>query len=316
MSAASTQPIISVSNLSKTFASGLQALKNVDLDIRRGEIFALLGPNGAGKTTLISTICGIVNPTEGTVTVDGHDIIAEYRAARSMIGLVPQELTTDAFESVWGTVSFSRGLFGKPANPGHIEKVLKALSLWNRKDSKIITLSGGMKRRLLIAKALSHEPQILFLDEPTAGVDVELRRDMWQLVRSLQAQGVTIILTTHYIDEAEEMADRVGVISKGEIILVENKTELMRKLGKKQLTLHLQEPLAQVPPDLDGRDLALSSDGCELTYTYDAQGERVGIAELLKNLGDAGIQFKDLHTTQSSLEDIFVSIVSDRSKAR
>ena len=303
--------IISVSNLSKTFASGFQALKNVDLDIRRGEIFALLGPNGAGKTTLISTICGIVNPTEGTVTVDGHDIIAEYRAARSMIGLVPQELTTDAFESVWGTVSFSRGLFGKAANPGHIEKVLKALSLWNRKDSKIITLSGGMKRRLLIAKALSHEPQILFLDEPTAGVDVELRRDMWQLVRSLQAQGVTIILTTHYIDEAEAMADRVGVISKGEIILVENKTELMRKLGKKQLTLHLQEKMERIPSQLAEYHLELSDDGGDLTYTYDTQGEHARIAALLDDLDKAGIRFKDLQTTQSSLEDIFVSLVRE-----
>src|SRR3989454_1889376 len=244
------QTVIAISNLSKTFASGFQALKNIDLDIRRGEIFALLGPNGAGKTTLISSICGIVNPTEGTVTVEGHDIITDYRTSRSMIGLVPQELTTDAFESVWGTVSFSRGLFGKPAKPPHIEKVLKDLSLWNRKDSKIITLSGGMKRRLLIAKALSHQPQILFLDEPTAGVDVELRREMWALVRSLQAQGVTIILTTHYIDEAEEMADRVGVISKGELILVEDKVELMRKLGKKQLTLHLQNTLDRVPPEL------------------------------------------------------------------
>src|SRR5437867_758371 len=278
------QAIISISNLSKTFASGFRALKNIDLDIRRGEIFALLGPNGAGKTTLISTICGIVNPTEGTVTVDGHDIIAEYRAARSMIGLVPQELTTDAFESVWGTVSFSRGLFGKAANPGHIEKVLKDLSLWDKKDSKIITLSGGMKRRLLIAKALSHEPQILFLDEPTAGVDVELRREMWQLVRRLRDTGVTIILTTHYIEEAEEMAERIGVSRKGELILVEEKSELMRKLGKKQLTLQLQRPLAQVPPGLDGRELALSSDGSELTYTYDAQGARIGIAELLKDL--------------------------------
>jgi len=306
------QAIISVSNLSKIFASGFQALKNIDLDIRRGEIFALLGPNGAGKTTLISTICGIVNATEGTVTVDGHDIIAEYRAARSMIGLVPQELTTDAFESVWGTVSFSRGLFGKPANPGHIEKVLKDLSLWNRKDSKIITLSGGMKRRLLIAKALSHEPRILFLDEPTAGVDVELRRDMWQLVRSLQAQGVTIILTTHYIDEAEEMADRVGVISKGEIILVENKTELMRKLGKKQLTLHLQEKMERIPSSLAGYHLELSGNGSDLTYTYDTQGEHARIAALLDDLDKAGISFKDLQTTQSSLEDIFVSLVREK----
>jgi len=305
------QAIISISNLSKTFASGFQALKKIDLDIRRGEIFALLGPNGAGKTTLISTICGIVNPTEGTVTVDGHDIITEYRAARSMIGLVPQELTTDAFESVWGTVSFSRGLFGKRANPAHIEKVLKDLSLWDKKDSKIITLSGGMKRRLLIAKALSHEPQILFLDEPTAGVDVVLRQDMWQLVRSLKAQGVTIILTTHYIDEAEEMADRVGVISKGEIILVENKAELMRKLGKKQLTLHLETTLQRVPPELADYHLELASDGSDLIYTYDTQGERASIAALLENLDKAGIRFKDLQTTQSSLEDIFVSLVRE-----
>ena len=305
------QAIISISNLSKTFASGFQALKKIDLDIRRGEIFALLGPNGAGKTTLISTICGIVNPTEGTVTVDGHDIITEYRAARSMIGLVPQELTTDAFESVWGTVSFSRGLFGKRANPAHIEKVLKDLSLWDKKDSKIITLSGGMKRRLLIAKALSHEPQILFLDEPTAGVDVVLRQDMWQLVRSLKSQGVTIILTTHYIDEAEEMADRVGVISKGEIILVENKAELMRKLGKKQLTLHLETTLQRVPPELADYHLELASDGSDLIYTYDTQGERASIAALLENLDKAGIRFKDLQTTQSSLEDIFVSLVRE-----
>jgi ABC-2 type transport system ATP-binding protein len=309
MSGASPQAIISVSNLSKTFASGLQALKSIDLDIRRGEIFALLGPNGAGKTTLISAICGIVNPTEGSVTVDGHDIITDFRAARSMIGLVPQELTTDAFESVWGTVSFSRGLFGKRPNPSHLEKVLKDLSLWNRKDSKIITLSGGMKRRLLIAKALSHEPQILFLDEPTAGVDVELRRDMWQLVRSLQAGGVTIILTTHYIDEAEEMADRVGVISKGEIILVENKAELMRKLGRKQLTLHLQNTLQLVPPELANYHLELANSGSDLIYTYDTQGDRTSIATLLEDLDKAGISFKDLQTTQSSLEDIFVSLV-------
>jgi ABC-2 type transport system ATP-binding protein len=309
MSRASPQAIISVSNLSKTFASGLQALKNIDLDIRRGEIFALLGPNGAGKTTLISAICGIVNPTEGSVTVDGHDIITDFRAARSMIGLVPQELTTDAFESVWGTVSFSRGLFGKRPNPAHLEKVLKDLSLWSRKDSKIITLSGGMKRRLLIAKALSHEPQILFLDEPTAGVDVELRRDMWQLVRALQASGVTIILTTHYIDEAEEMADRIGVISKGAIILVEDKAELMRKLGRKQLTLHLQDTLKLVPPELAAYRLELSSGGSDLIYTYDTQGERTSIATLLEDLDKAGIRFKDLQTTQSSLEDIFVSLV-------
>src|SRR3989475_3848066 len=305
------QAIISISNLSKTYASGFQALKRVNLDIRRGEIFALLGPNGAGKTTLISIVCGIVNRSEGSVLVNGHDIVADYRAARSMIGLVPQELTTDAFESVWGTVSFSRGLFGKPANPGHIEKVLKDLSLWDKKDSKIITLSGGMKRRLLIAKALSHEPQILFLDEPTAGVDVVLRQDMWQLVRSLKAQGVTIILTTHYIDEAEEMADRVGVISKGEIILVENKAELMRKLGKKQLTLHLENTLQRVPPELADYHLELASDGSDLIYTYDTQGERASIAALLENLDKAGIRFKDLQTTQSSLEDIFVSLVRE-----
>jgi ABC-2 type transport system ATP-binding protein len=306
---ASMQAILSVSKLSKTYASGFQALKNVDLDIRRGEIFALLGPNGAGKTTLISIICGIVNPTVGTIVVDGHDIITDYRAARSMIGLVPQELTTDAFESVWGTVSFSRGLFGKRSNPAHIEKVLKDLSLWDKKDDKIMTLSGGMKRRLLIAKALSHEPQILFLDEPTAGVDVELRRAMWQLVRSLQAQGVTIILTTHYIDEAEEMADRVGVISKGEIILVENKAELMRKLGKKQMTLQLQHALGQVPAELAGYRLELAAGGCELIYTYDTRGDGLGIVALLEALDKAGVVFKDLQTTQSSLEDIFVSLV-------
>jgi len=306
------QPIISISNLSKTYASGFQALKRVNLDIRRGEIFALLGPNGAGKTTLISIVCGIVNRSEGSVLVNGHDIVADYRAARSMIGLVPQELTTDAFESVWGTVSFSRGLFGKAPNPAHIEKVLRDLSLWDRKDSKVMTLSGGMKRRLLIAKALSHEPQILFLDEPTAGVDVELRRDMWALVRSLQAQGVTIILTTHYIDEAEEMADRVGVINKGELILVEDKTELMRKLGKKQLTLHLQHPLERVPTELAEHRLELSHDRSELIYTYDTKdGDRAGIAALLKRLDDAGVRFKDLQTTQSSLEDIFVSLVRE-----
>jgi ABC-2 type transport system ATP-binding protein len=301
--------VISVANLSKTYASGFQALKHINLEIRRGEIFALLGPNGAGKTTLISIICGIVNPTEGVVTVAGHDIIAEYRAARSMIGLVPQELTTDAFESVWGTVSFSRGLFGKPANAGHIEKVLRDLSLWDKKDNKIITLSGGMKRRLLIAKALSHEPQILFLDEPTAGVDVNLRRDMWQLVRALRDTGVTVILTTHYIDEAEEMADRIGVISNGEIILVEDKAELMRKLGKKQLTLQVQHPLEAVPPVLSAYHLELANGGSDLIYTYDSEGERAGIPALLKDLDTAGIRFKDLQTTQSSLEDIFVSLV-------
>jgi ABC-2 type transport system ATP-binding protein len=303
--------IISVARLSKTYASGFEALKNINLAIRRGEIFALLGPNGAGKTTLISTICGIVRATEGSVTVDGHDIVHDYRAARAMIGLVPQELTTDAFESVWGAVSFSRGLFGKRPDPAHLEKVLKDLSLWNRKDSRILTLSGGMKRRLLIAKALSHEPQILFLDEPTAGVDVELRQDMWNLVRALRDSGVTVILTTHYIDEAEEMADRVAVINKGEIILVEDKAELMRKLGRKQLTLQLQAPLAQVPPALAGYHLELSADGGELTYTYDARGERPPITAMLDELDREGIRFKDLRTTQSSLEDIFVSLVRE-----
>jgi ABC-2 type transport system ATP-binding protein len=303
--------IISVSNLSKTYATGFRALKNVSLDIRQGEIFALLGPNGAGKTTLIGTICGIVNPSEGIIRVDGHNIATDYRAARAMIGLVPQELTTDAFESPWGTVSFSRGLFGKPANPGHIEKVLRELSLWDKKDHRIMTLSGGMKRRLLIAKALSHEPRILFLDEPTAGVDVELRREMWQLVRSLKAAGVTIILTTHYIDEAEEMADRIGVINKGEIILVDDKAELMRKLGRKQLTLQLQETLERIPPQLSAHNLQLSGKGSELIYTYDENSDRSGIAALLKDLSEAGIRFKDLHTTQSSLEDIFVTLVRD-----
>jgi ABC-2 type transport system ATP-binding protein len=306
------QPIISVSNLSKTYASGFSALKGINLDIRRGEIFALLGPNGAGKTTLISVICGIVNPTSGTVLADGHDIVRDYRAARTLIGLVPQELTTDAFETVWATVSFSRGLFGKPANPAHIEKILRDLSLWDKKDNKIITLSGGMKRRVMIAKALSHEPQILFLDEPTAGVDVELRRDMWEVVRLLRETGVTIILTTHYIEEAEQMADRVGVISHGEIILVEEKAELMRKLGRKQLTLQLQQPLEQVPPALSNHGLELSEDGNELVYTYDTQGERTGITALLKDLNDAGIRFRDLQTKQSSLEEIFVNLVSER----
>src|SRR6187399_2498973 len=267
------QSIISVANLTKTYASGFQALKNVNLEIRRGEIFALLGPNGAGKTTLISIICGIVNPTEGVVLVDGKNIVKDYRVARSLIGLVPQELTTDAFESVWATVSFSRGLFGKPANPAHIEKTLKSLSLWDKKDSRVMTLSGGMKRRLLIAKALSHEPQVLFLDEPTAGVDVNLRRDMWELVRKLRASGVTIILTTHYIDEAEEMADRIGVIRKGEIILVEDKVELMHKLGQKQLTLHLVQPLTDVPARLSAYRLALANGGGDLVYTYDTDGE-------------------------------------------
>ena len=306
--------IISVTNLFKTYASGFHALKSVNLTIRRGEIFALLGPNGAGKTTLISTICGIVNASSGAVSVDGHDVIRDYRAARSLIGLVPQELTTDAFETVWNTVTFSRGLFGKAANPAHIEKTLKALSLWEKKDSRIITLSGGMKRRLMIAKALSHEPQILFLDEPTAGVDVELRRDMWQLVRGLRDTGVTVILTTHYIEEAEEMADRIGVINNGELILVEDKNELMRKLGKKQLTLQLQHPMADVPLELASHGLTLSSDGGELIYTYDAQAAQVGVAELLKDLADLGIHFKDLKTDQSSLEDIFVSLVTDKHK--
>ncbi len=304
--------IISIKKLSKTYASGLHALRNIDLDIRRGEIFALLGPNGAGKTTLISTICGIVRPSAGSVSVDGHDIVADYRAARSMIGLVPQELTTDAFESVWATVSFSRGLFGKSPNPAHIEKVLRDLSLWDKKDQRIRTLSGGMKRRLLIAKALSHEPRVLFLDEPTAGVDVNLRRDMWQLVRVLRDSGVTIILTTHYIEEAEEMADRVGVISNGEIILVENKAELMHKLGKKKLSLLLKQPLHHVPPALAGYQLKLSDDGNELIYTYDTQGERTGIVRLLDDLNQAGIRFKDLRTSESSLEDIFVNLVRDR----
>jgi ABC-2 type transport system ATP-binding protein len=306
------QSVISVKNLSKRYASGFHALKSIDLEIRRGEIFALLGPNGAGKTTLISIVCGIVNPSEGAVTVDGHDIISDYRAARAMIGLVPQELTTDAFETVWATVSFSRGLFGKPKNPAHIEKVLKELSLWDKKDSKIMTLSGGMKRRVLIAKALAHEPKILFLDEPTAGVDVELRKDMWDVVRRLQASGVTIILTTHYIEEAEEMADRVGVISKGEIILVEDKATLMRKLGQKQLTLHLHQPLAAVPETLAAHHLTIANDGADLTYTYDTHAERTGITALLADLGKAGIRFRDLNTTQSSLEDIFVDLVRQR----
>jgi ABC-2 type transport system ATP-binding protein len=305
------QSVISIEKLSKTYASGFRALKNIDLEIRRGEIFALLGPNGAGKTTLISIICGIVNASEGRVIVDGHDIVGDYRAARAIIGLVPQELTTDAFESVWDTVTFSRGLFGKPACPQHIEKVLKDLSLWEKRDSKIRMLSGGMKRRLLIAKALSHEPRILFLDEPTAGVDVELRRDMWRLVRSLQAAGVTIILTTHYIDEAEEMADRIGVISKGEIILVEDKAELMHKLGKKQLTLQLQSVIDGIPPSLSAYKLELASGGAEIIYTYDSQSERTGISALLNDLNAAGIRFKDLHTTQSSLEDIFVTLVRE-----
>jgi ABC-2 type transport system ATP-binding protein len=307
------QPMISISGLGKTYASGFQALKDVNLEIRRGEIFALLGPNGAGKTTLISIVCGIVNPSQGKVTVDGHDILRDYRAARSTIGLVPQELSTDAFESVWNTVRFSRGLFGRAPDDAHVEKVLRELSLWDKKDAMIRTLSGGMKRRVMIAKALSHEPQILFLDEPTAGVDVELRRDMWQMVRGLQSSGVTIILTTHYIEEAEEMAERIGVIRKGEIILVEDKTRLMQQLGKKQLTLHLQAPLAALPDTLAGFDLVLSADRQDLVYSFDAQRDHSGIAELLKQLAAAGIEFKDLQTAQSSLEDIFVDLVKAKS---
>ena len=303
------QPVISIANLSKTYASGFRALEHIDLDIRRGEIFALLGPNGAGKTTLISIVCGIVNASEGSVTVDGHDIVRHYRAARSLIGLVPQELTTDAFESIWATVTFSRGLWGKPAAPEHIAKVLKELSLWDKKDDKIMTLSGGMKRRVMIAKALAHEPQILFLDEPTAGVDVELRKDMWGVVRSLRDSGVTIILTTHYIEEAQMMADRIGIISKGQLIVVEDKAELMRKLGKKQLTLHLLNKLDGVPAGLASHRLKLSSDGRELVYTYDTQAERTGITALLRDLNEAGIRFRDLQTTQTSLEDIFVDLV-------
>lgn len=307
--AASAEAIVSVAGLTKTYAGGFQALKGVDLEIRRGEIFALLGPNGAGKTTLISIVCGIVNASGGTVRVDGHDIVRDFRAARATIGLVPQELSTDAFESVWDTVKFSRGLFGKPPNPKHLEKVLRDLSLWDKKDAKIMALSGGMKRRVLIAKALSHEPKVLFLDEPTAGVDVELRRDMWDMVSALRANGVTVILTTHYIEEAEEMADRIGVINRGEIVLVEDKAVLMRKLGKKQLTLHLQTPLRQLPDALAGLALELSADGNELVYTFDAQAEETGIAALLRCLGEHGIDFKDLQTTQSSLEEIFVSLV-------
>jgi ABC-2 type transport system ATP-binding protein len=305
-------PIIFISKLTKTYASGLQALKNIDLDILKGEIFALLGPNGAGKTTLINIVCGIVTPSTGVVTVDDHDILRDYRAARSKIGLVPQELTTDTFETVWATVSFSRGLFGRPPDAGHIEKVLRDLSLWEKRKDKIMTLSGGMKRRVLIAKALSHEPEILFLDEPTAGVDVELRRDMWALVRRLRKSGVTIILTTHYIDEAEEMADRIGVINKGELIVVEDKIELMKKLGKKQLTLNLLEPLASIPFELSDWRLALKNNGTELEYTFDGSEERTGVPTLLKRLSDMGIEFKDLNTRQSSLEDIFVDLVSDR----
>jgi ABC-2 type transport system ATP-binding protein len=305
-------PVISISGLTKTYASGHEALKAVDLEIRQGEIFALLGPNGAGKTTLISIVCGIVRPSSGKVLVGGADIIDDYRVTRSKIGLVPQELATDQFERVWDTVTFSRGLFGSPANPAHIEKLLKELSLWDKRHTKIKELSGGMKRRVMIAKALSHEPEILFLDEPTAGVDVELRRDMWNLVRQLRESGVTIILTTHYIEEAEEMADRIGVISKGELILVEEKTRLMEKLGKKQLTLNLSEPMAAIPAELTEWDLTLKADGNELEYVFDGNAERTGIPSLLRRMSDLGIGFKDLHTRQSSLEDIFVSLVTER----
>jgi ABC-2 type transport system ATP-binding protein len=305
------QAVIRLSNLTKTYASGLQALKDVSLEIRKGEIFALLGPNGAGKTTLINIVCGIVTPTSGTVTAGGHDIQREYRAARSLIGLVPQELHTDMFETVWGTVRFSRGLFGKPPDPAHLEKVLRDLSLWEKRGDKIMTLSGGMKRRVLIAKALAHEPQILFLDEPTAGVDVELRRDMWALVQRLREGGVTVILTTHYIEEAEEMADRIGVISKGELIVVEEKAALMKKLGKKELTLNLLAPMATIPPELGEWRLALNAAGTELSYTYHAGEEHAGIPALLRRLGELGIGFRDLNTHQSSLEDIFVSLVTE-----
>lgn len=301
--------IISIENLSKTYHSGFQALKSINLDIEQGEIFALLGPNGAGKTTLISIICGLVNPSTGRVTADGHDIIRQYRQARSKIGLVPQELTSNAFESVWDTVNFTRGLFGKPPNPKHIEKVLRDLSLWDKRNDRLMALSGGMKRRVMIAKALSHEPRILFLDEPTAGVDVELRRDMWAMVRELRASGVTIILTTHYIEEAEEMADRVGVINQGEIILVEQKQDLMRKLGRRELRLVLREPLSAVPTGLQDRDLSLSEDGYQLTYRFDSQQDDTGIPEMLATLNDAGIDYKDLQTRESSLEDIFVNLV-------
>jgi ABC-2 type transport system ATP-binding protein len=303
------QPVIVVANLIKTYASGFQALKGVDLTIRQGEIFALLGPNGAGKTTLINIVCGIVNASSGRVTVAGGDIVRDYRAVRAKVGLVPQELVADLFESVWATVKFSRGLFGKPANEPYLEKVLRDLSLWDKKDSTVMTLSGGMKRRVMIAKALAHEPQVLFLDEPTAGVDVELRRDMWEMVRALRDRGTTIILTTHYIEEAEQMADRIGVINKGEIILVEDKATLMRKLGKRQLTLQLQSPLGAIPPELADRSLELRADGMELVYTFDSQVQATGIASLLRHLRDAGIDFRDLRTSESSLEEIFVGLV-------
>jgi len=308
--------VISIEGLTKTYKSGHQALKRVDLEIEKGEIFALLGPNGAGKTTMISIVCGIVTPSSGTITADGHDIQSDYRAARTKIGLVPQELTTDAFETVWATVTFSRGLFGKAPNPAYVEQILRDLSLWDKKDAKIMTLSGGMKRRVMIAKALSHEPEILFLDEPTAGVDVELRRDMWSLVRRLRERGVTIILTTHYIEEAEEMADRVGVILKGELILVEKTADLMQKLGKKTLTLQLQEPLAALPPELADWNLTLQGDGTELEYVFDSNAEKTGVPSLMRRLSDLGIGFKDLSTRQSSLEDIFVGLVhQDREAA-
>jgi len=305
---------ISISHLQKTYAGGFRALRDINLDIRHGEIFALLGPNGAGKTTLISIICGIVNATGGSVTVDGHDIVRDYRVTRSLIGLVPQELSTDIFSTVWSTVSFSRGLFGKPAYPAYTQKILKDLSLWDRKDSKLAALSGGMKRRVMIAKALSHEPRILFLDEPTAGVDVELRKDMWEMVRALRASGVTIILTTHYIEEAEQMADRVGVINNGELILVENKADLMRKLGQKQMTIELREPVASLPPALGGYRLTLADDGRRLIYTYDTRGTHTGITDLLDALRAAGLHFKDLSTTQTSLEEIFVDLVRNGSR--
>jgi len=304
--------LLSISNLTKTYASGLQALKRIDLEIRKGEIFALLGPNGAGKTTLINIVCGIVTPSSGSVLVDGHDIVRDYRLTRSKIGLVPQELHTDMFETTWGTVRFSRGLFGRAPNPAHLEKVLRELSLWEKRNDRIMTLSGGMKRRVLIAKALAHEPEILFLDEPTAGVDVELRRDMWALVRQLRASGVTIILTTHYIDEAEEIADRIGVINKGELVLVEEKAALMKKLGKKQLTLHLQEPMAAIPAALAGWKLALRNGGGDLEYSFDTQEESTGIPALLRRLGELGIAFKDLNTRQTSLEEIFVDLVHQK----
>lgn len=305
------QTIISIKKLNKTYDSGFQALKDVDLEIYKGEIFALLGPNGAGKTTLISTICGIVNPTAGNVVADGHNIISEFRAARTKIGLVPQELATDMFESVWSTVTFSRGIFGKAPNPDYIEKILRNLSLWDKKDSKIMTLSGGMKRRVMIAKALSHEPSILFLDEPTAGVDVELRQGMWEMVRALRNEGTTIILTTHYIEEAEEIADRIGVINKGEIVIVENKDELMKKLGKKQLTLHLHNPLIAIPPEFTNYALELTAEGYQLVYTFDAQKEDTGIVTLLRQLNESKIDYKDLNTKESSLEEIFVSLVRE-----